>query len=100
MLTAEKAVSRELMLSQQAADRQALSISFEPSEWPLCGRDVGLVVADVLNVRQAASLTAPVLTTLVYGASVVIWATCNGWHLVQDARGFTGWVASQWIQVS
>jgi hypothetical protein len=48
-----------------------------------------------LNVRADPLLTAPILGQLVPGEVVIIFALDDGWAIVQNVSGLTGWAAAE-----
>ncbi len=53
-------------------------------------------VSDSLNVRESASTTAKVLTSLTNGTVVTILDSSNGWYKIKFGN-ITGWVKSDYI---
>ncbi|WP_342046244.1 SH3 domain-containing protein [Bacillus sp. OTU530] len=62
------------------------------------GSGTGRTTASV-NIRNAPSITATRITTLLQNTTVTIYETRNGWYRV-TANSVSGWVSSQYITVS
>ncbi len=56
-------------------------------------------VSSYLNVRSAASTSAPIIGKLTNGAQVPVLSSSNGWVQI-SYNGTTGWVSGQYISVS
>jgi uncharacterized protein YraI len=52
-----------------------------------------------LNVRTDPTPTAPVRGQLTPGELVTVWALDNGWAIVQNVAGLTGWAAAEYMEV-
>jgi len=57
------------------------------------------VVRDRLNVRADPHTAAKVLGLLVPSEVVTVWAVDNGWAIVQNTRGLTGWASVAYLQM-
>ncbi len=57
-----------------------------------------VTVDDALNVRESASTTAKVITTLTNGTVVTITETKDGWYKIKY-NGTIGWVSSDYVTV-
>jgi uncharacterized protein YraI len=57
------------------------------------------IVRDRLNVRTDPTTTAPVLGLLVPSEVVTVWAVMDGWAIVQNTRGLTGWASTQYLKL-
>ncbi len=60
----------------------------------------GIVSAAVLNVRSGPSTNTRVLSTLRRNTAINILSTSNGWHSIRLANGQTGYVSSNYVNVS
>jgi uncharacterized protein YraI len=52
-----------------------------------------------LNVRTEPSPTAPVRGQLMPGELVTVWALDDGWAIVQNVAGLTGWAAAEYLEI-
>ena len=57
------------------------------------------VVRDRLNVRADPVVGAAVLGILVPPEVVTVWAVLNGWAIVQNVRGLTGWASVAYLKL-
>ena len=57
------------------------------------------VGSNKLNVRAEPLTTAPILGQLAPGELVTVWALDNGWAIVQNVSGLTGWCAAEHMTV-
>lgn len=53
-----------------------------------------------LNVRAEPSAGAPILGVLVASELVTVWALADGWAIVQNVSGLTGWAAAEYLELS
>jgi uncharacterized protein YgiM (DUF1202 family) len=53
---------------------------------------------DRLNVRAEPTAASKVLGVLVAGELVVVWAVLNGWAIVQNVAGLTGWASMTYLK--
>lgn len=65
---------------------------------PNCGKGTAIVL-DRLNVRADPHTGATVLGLLVASEVVTVWAVDNGWAIVQNTRGLTGWASTQYLKL-
>lgn len=59
----------------------------------------GNVNADILNVREGAKTTAPIITKLTKGTEVTAYSELNGWYKLKFQDGTVGWVSKEYITV-
>lgn len=55
------------------------------------------VKSNKLNVRAEPVTTAPILGQLAPGELVTVWALEDGWAIVQNVSGLTGWCAAEYM---
>lgn len=60
---------------------------------------VGVVTADVLNIRSDASTSSDVLAQLTKDSQVNVVESANGWYKI-SVNGVSGWVSAQYLSVS
>lgn len=58
-----------------------------------------VVGAKRLNVRAEPTTTAKIVGVLAPGELVTVWALDNGWAIVQNGSGLTGWAAAEYLSV-
>lgn len=61
----------------------------------------GVVTASVLNVRAGAGMTKPILSKLLYGAPVRVYAVLGSWGMISvpgDLVGPERWVSLSWVR--
>jgi uncharacterized protein YgiM (DUF1202 family) len=56
------------------------------------------VARDRLNVRAEPTTASTVLGVLVAGELVAVWAVLNGWAIVQNVAGLTGWASMAYLK--
>lgn len=66
---------------------------------PHCAKGKAHVLDKRLNVRAEPSLDAPIAGVLEPGELVAIWALEDGWAIVQNVSGLTGWVAAEHLDM-
>jgi len=57
------------------------------------------ITTDRLNVRAEPTTAAPARGLLVAGELVTVWAVDDGWAIVQNVSGLTGWASTAYLQV-
>ena len=57
------------------------------------------IVRDRLNVRSDPHTGAAVVGLLVPSEVVTVWALADGWAIVQNVRGLTGWASAQYLKL-
>ena len=53
------------------------------------------VKTNKLNVRGEPRPDAPILGQLVPGELVTVWTLADGWAIVQNVSGLTGWASAE-----
>lgn len=59
----------------------------------------GIVLVDILNLRQTPTLTSKILNKLSKGMQVSITEKKDDWYKV-NVKGLTGWVSSQYVSIA
>lgn len=65
---------------------------------PNCAKGLATVNADKLLVRSKP-VTGAVVGSLPRGGTVTIWAVVDGWAIVQNAAGLTGWSSVRYLRL-
>lgn len=65
---------------------------------PNCAKGTA-ITTDRLNVRAEPSTAAAVLGLLLPSEVVTVWAVLNGWAIVQNVRGLTGWASVAYLNL-
>lgn len=76
---------------------QQTSIPVRSHVRPAMWRNAKSVYVYSLNVRTSASLTSPVVFTLVRGNRVAVLARYGGWAEIKTAHGVQGWVVARYL---
>jgi hypothetical protein len=66
---------------------------------PHMAHGTAVVGSNKLNVRAEPLLTAPILGQLAPSELVTVWALADGWAIVQNVSGLTGWAAAEHMTV-
>ena len=66
---------------------------------PHMAHGVGIVGRAKLNVRAEPSPGAPILGQLAPSEAVTIWALADGWAIVQNSSGLTGWSVAEYLSL-
>jgi len=66
---------------------------------PHMAHGTAVVTGDRLNVRADPHTSAAVVGQLVASEVVTVWAVDDGWAIVQNVRGLTGWASVQYLDL-